>query len=766
MMPPVFFRQNGLSSHHQHPECVGAPLNGHLNGGHYSKYRQWNSGHEPMTTSLSRHYSQEAISNGSIPNGRQQQQQSQHNGLHNGNGVITRGPGGLHEDLEFPNNIKTLSRRKTITWMRPHDICTRPLFRLSSSGCVLTSRELPEPVGPGDPNLLAAIGCLSQFPRLMERVVPPEQSFDAANGYCGMFRFRFWQWGRWIEIRVDDRLPTRDDRPAYMHCAQPDIFWVALLEKAYAKLYGGYAFLKYGNIGRAIQDLTGAVVQSVPPSAPLLGGAVPRSTLLLAISGNDKGTKRRRTGGLLPEHPYCVTGLARVRTTTNSESSEPGSSNIVANPNDTNLVRLRSPWAGGEYGGVWRGAWSEKSWEWNALNERDRELLASRSQHEGEFWMSVPEFLQRFTVIWLAHIGPDDWALEPALHSRAPWRAALAIRHWRAGFNAGGPHKHVETTSTNPQFRIRVPGGSPGKAHIVVAVAQKYECFRMRTNEIEPIGFTIYEVPPGLPRVTPQYVSEQMPLDFAELQNLREVVTFFALPPGDFVVLPHSIQHREGKFLLRILADQHADVWEVNEDNLVLHNLAAEFSDERTMDYKLLYKLRTRFPPEIDAAQLQQILKSSYCGLTKSFVSFNTINGPSIDLCRALLALRDPGLGGRLSIESVPSIIALIKFWKAAFRRCSPNGNGTLTLTRSIWNTKISSYLLRGLLWTGGATVSNKVLEALVSRFTRNRYITLEGYLMAMTRLHLAHERYHSLDVKAKANPLTLEEMILMTIYS
>ena len=195
--------------------------------------------------------------------------------------------------------------------------------------------------------------------------------------------------------------------------------------------------------------------------------------------------------------------------------------------------------------------------------------------------MSVPEFLQRFTVIWLAHIGPDDWALEPALHSRAPWRAALAVRHWRAGFNAGGPHKYVgkyiydrvfvqftlnytlynntETTSTNPQFRIRVPGGSPGKAHVVVAVAQKYECYRMRASEIEPIGFTIYEVPPAMPRITPQYVSEQMPLDFADLQNLREVVTFFALPPGDFIVLPHSSHHREGKFLLRILADQHAD---------------------------------------------------------------------------------------------------------------------------------------------------------------------------------------------------------------
>lgn len=95
----------------------------------------------------------------------------------------------------------------------------------------------------------------------------------------------------------------------------------------------------------------------------------------------EKGTRRRRQSGLLSDHTYCITGLARVRTTS-PESSQSSSHSSQ----DTNLVRLRSPWAGGEWGGVWSGAWSERSWEWNALSERDRELLASRSQHEGEFW--------------------------------------------------------------------------------------------------------------------------------------------------------------------------------------------------------------------------------------------------------------------------------------------------------------------------------------------------------------------------------------------
>lgn len=73
--------------------------------------------------------------------------------------------------------------------------------------------------------------------------------------------------------------------------------------------------------------------------------------------------------------------------------------------------------------------------------------------------------------------------------------------------------------------------------------------------------------------------------------------------------------------------------------------------------------MRSRYPPEIDATQLQHIIRSIYCGTLRSL---RTIGGPSVDLCRALLALRDPGLGGRLSLDYVPILINLLKFWKVS----------------------------------------------------------------------------------------------------
>lgn len=83
----------------------------------------------------------------------------------------------------------------------------------------------------------------------------------------------------------------------------------------------------------------------------------------------------------------------------------------------------------------------------------------------------------------------------------------------------------------------------------------------------------------------------------------------------------------------------------------------------------MLYRLRTRYPAEIDATQLQQILGSLNCGLAKSIRGFRSMGGPSLDLCRALLALRDPALGGRLAIENVPPLITLLRFWKVSLQR-------------------------------------------------------------------------------------------------
>ena len=57
----------------------------------------------------------------------------------------------------------------------------------------------------------------------------------SSDQYSGVFRFRFWRFGEWVEVVVDDLIPTKDDVPIFNHSSDSNEWWPALLEKAYAK---------------------------------------------------------------------------------------------------------------------------------------------------------------------------------------------------------------------------------------------------------------------------------------------------------------------------------------------------------------------------------------------------------------------------------------------------------------------------------------------------------------------------------------------------
>ena len=65
-------------------------------------------------------------------------------------------------------------------------------------------------------------------------MIPPDQVL-CGEGYNGLIKCRFWRFGYWVTVMVDDQLPTKNGQLIFAQSSDPAEFWIAILEKAYAK---------------------------------------------------------------------------------------------------------------------------------------------------------------------------------------------------------------------------------------------------------------------------------------------------------------------------------------------------------------------------------------------------------------------------------------------------------------------------------------------------------------------------------------------------
>uniref|UniRef100_A0A914D0X9 Calpain catalytic domain-containing protein n=1 Tax=Acrobeloides nanus TaxID=290746 RepID=A0A914D0X9_9BILA len=188
----------------------------------------------------------------------------------------------LFVDVTFPPTNSSLfldqDRTSEIVWKRPEEIIKDPkLFVEGASPNDVTQGIL------GNCWFVSACSALTHNEELIKKVIPDAraQEWSDENVYCGIFRFCFWRYGSWFEIVIDDLLPTKDGKLLFARSKTPNEFWSALLEKAFAKLYGCYENLVGGQLADALQDVSGGVAETINVKKVLADGPTKDSTIRL-----------------------------------------------------------------------------------------------------------------------------------------------------------------------------------------------------------------------------------------------------------------------------------------------------------------------------------------------------------------------------------------------------------------------------------------------------------------------------------------------------
>ncbi|XP_063060429.1 calpain-1 catalytic subunit [Engraulis encrasicolus] len=640
---------------------------------------------------------------------------------------------GLFVDRSFSVDVL----QPKVEWKRPKEISSFPRFIVDGA----TRMDICQGV-LNDCWFLSTLASLSLHQSLLEQVVPPGQNFH--TGYDGSFNFRFWQYGKWKDVKIDDLLPTKDGQLIYLRSAQGNEFWTPLLEKAYAKLKGGYQALNMGFPHEAMVDMTGGVTEVFQVSGlPRdLGGFLKPLLVKGALinCANTQGAMvERNPFGILMRHAYSLTCLEKVHT-----RSGP-----------VQLVRLQNPWGKAE----WDGAWSDiRGREWNEVPAEEQRRIQRVNKEDGEFWMSLSDFRQNFDMMEICHLSDDTLSL-----AERPWHCTMHQGQWKAYKSAGGPHRGAWYWR-NPQFELTLleqdddPDDPELSCSFLVALMQKHQ--RQKGVHLF-IGLHIFKAPPNSKRISSLDLSQLRPvLSTSQYSAGREVVIRGRLAPGRYVIIPSTSEaHREGEFLLRVLtekgnqanpvdssdeADVPAEITYVTHGSSVLPSP----SDTRQLFRKHCNKVGQCQPAELFSLLTEAIKGGALAGSEEKLC---------LEHCKSFVVLMDSQGLAQLDWQEFQALWDKLRKWTDIFMRYDYNKSHSLEYR------EISHALM-----SAGIQVDDFIIQLIGLRYTeQDMTVSYPGFLYLMMKLDSMIRRFQTFDMMGMGTvSVNMRQWLHMTLYN
>ena len=296
----------------------------------------------------------------------------------NDSSIFSKNPSGKFTDpfngQENYNELIEDKSNKNLKWKRFPEVIKNPtLFN-----DILTFKEINQG-NIGDCYFLSAISTLILYPYLIRE----KFRLNQINNY-GYYEIIFFIDGEWQIVFLDDYFPYNIYKKEFQF-AKPykNELWVMLLEKAWAKINGGYSNIIGGNVDDPMNALTGFPTEEILCKDynkfdlyNLLEKNYNEKNLISAASNKQNNIK---VNGIEPEHSYSIIQVKKWK--------EKG----------YYLIRLRNPWGDDEF----KGDWSDKSEKWNEENKKYFNYI---DKNDGVFWISLEDFLKYYNEIMICNI--------------------------------------------------------------------------------------------------------------------------------------------------------------------------------------------------------------------------------------------------------------------------------------------------------------------------------------------------------------------------
>ena len=255
----------------------------------------------------------------------------------------------------------------------------------------------------GDCYFLASISALAEYHKRTERLFLSKEVNKES-----IYVMALCESGIWSEIILDDFTPCdpRARKPIFNQSSTNEL-WVIFLEKAWAKINGGYQNIAAGLTREALRSLTGASCKTFYTDSEreaLWKEILLANEMDFIMTGctqdlNNGSDSYQEKIGICGSHAYSLLGAFEVQQVngkwTRLKSGERPRGNVER------LVQLRNPWGKCE----WKGKWGDTDSSWNS--ELRKELDQNENADDGKFCMTYNEFVKYYDTLQICYYHDD-----------------------------------------------------------------------------------------------------------------------------------------------------------------------------------------------------------------------------------------------------------------------------------------------------------------------------------------------------------------------